>query len=197
MEKSQRVALVGRAKVAKRQSDTSDQSRMDVHGKKSKEAWEMVTPMGCASMKKGEMVCLCASHMNTLGRWERFMQMLTSWKEQTVEVPLIVSMSFEESVEDVIKPTGDGGANDNPTEAEDVSVRALQGAGRAGLGRWDVGDVHRRRRPVAPSARGGVRDYGPRMQETEYRLQLGQPHLPSLLMMSPHCFGIQGIHQRR
>ena len=32
------------------------------------------------------MVCLCSSHMNTLGRWERFMQMLTSWKEQTVEV---------------------------------------------------------------------------------------------------------------
>ena len=75
---------------------------MDVQRKKSKEAWEMVTPVGCASMKKGDMVCLCASHMNTLGRWERFMQMLTSWKEQTVEVPLIVSMSFEESVEDVI-----------------------------------------------------------------------------------------------
>ena len=75
---------------------------MDVQRKKSKEVWEMVTPAGCASMEKGDMVCLCASHMNTLGRWERFMQMLTSWKEQTWKMPLIVSMSFEESVEGVI-----------------------------------------------------------------------------------------------
>ena len=81
----------------------SEQSRMDVQSKKSIEAWEMVTPVGCGSMEKGDMVCLCASHMNTLGRWERFMQMLTSWKEQTWELPLIVSMSFEESVEGVIK----------------------------------------------------------------------------------------------
>ncbi len=27
---------------------------------------------------EGDMVCLCASHMNTVGRWERFVQMSTS-----------------------------------------------------------------------------------------------------------------------
>lgn len=56
----------------------------------------------CEKQGEGEMVCLCASHMNTLERWERFMQMLTSWREQTVEVPLMVSMSFDKSVEGVI-----------------------------------------------------------------------------------------------
>ena len=51
---------------------------------------------------EGDMVCLCASHMNTVGRWERFMQMSTSWKEQTVGMPLMVSISFEKSVEGMI-----------------------------------------------------------------------------------------------
>ena len=54
-------------------------------------------------MEKGDLVCLCASHMNTVGRWERFMQMLKSWKEQTWQVPLMVSMSFEEGVKGEVR----------------------------------------------------------------------------------------------
>ena len=144
----------------------SDQRRMDVRSKKSKEAWEMVTPVGCASMEKGDMVCLCASHMNTLGRWERFMQMLTSWKEQTVEVPLIVSMSFEESVEDVISlPELEGLTiiRQKRKMSQFEHYKALAELDW-GDGTWvmftDDDDL------CAPSARGGVRDHGPRMQET-------------------------------
>ena len=72
---------------------------MGAKEKKSREVWKTVTPVGSASMERGDLVCLCASHMNTLGRWERIMQMLVLWKEQTWQVPLMVNMSFEEGVE--------------------------------------------------------------------------------------------------
>ncbi len=61
---------------------------------------------------EGDMVCLCASHMNTVGRWERFVQMSTSWNEQTVGMPLMVSMSFEKSVEGMISLPEMGGSDD-------------------------------------------------------------------------------------
>ena len=59
----------------------------------------------CEKQGEGEMAGLCASHMNTLGRWERLMQMLTSWRKRTVplEVPLMVSVLFDKGVEGGIR----------------------------------------------------------------------------------------------
>ena len=36
----------------------------------------------CEKQCEEDMVCLCASHMNTLGPWERLMQMLMSWNSR-------------------------------------------------------------------------------------------------------------------
>ena len=42
----------------------------------------------------GRLQGLCASHMNSMGRWRRFEQMLASWEGQREKIPLTISMSF-------------------------------------------------------------------------------------------------------
>ena len=41
------------------------------------------------------LLCLCASHIDSENRIGRLFQMINSWKEQTIQVPLIISISFE------------------------------------------------------------------------------------------------------
>lgn len=48
-------------------------------------------------------VCLCASHVNNVFRLKCLMSMIKSWKEQTVKCPLHISMSYDDSLKELIQ----------------------------------------------------------------------------------------------
>lgn len=49
------------------------------------------------------IVCLCASHVNNVFRLKCLMSMIKSWKEQTVKCPLYISMSYDDSLKQLIE----------------------------------------------------------------------------------------------
>lgn len=49
--------------------------------------------------RMGRLQGLCASHMNSKGRWKRFEQMLASWEAQRHKIPLTISMLFDVEVQ--------------------------------------------------------------------------------------------------
>lgn len=49
------------------------------------------------------IVCLCASHVNNVFRLKCLMSMIRSWKEQTVKCPLYISMSYDDSLKQLIE----------------------------------------------------------------------------------------------
>lgn len=44
------------------------------------------------------LICLCASHIESARRFEHFKCMIQSWREQTVKLPLYISLSFDKEL---------------------------------------------------------------------------------------------------
>lgn len=54
-----------------------------------------------------ELICLCASHIDSAIRLQHFEDMLESWSLQHIRVPMIVSISVEPELEDLLYQTSE------------------------------------------------------------------------------------------
>lgn len=48
------------------------------------------------------IICLCASHINEVVRFEKLENMLNSWNKQRYKTKLILSISYDENIKDII-----------------------------------------------------------------------------------------------